>query len=162
MFPCYLRILPMFPCSPKPLGDPQKRFGGHSSSENLFFSNDFCDICTGQQLFRIAFGFRKVETKRSKFAPGSRQFNITCQACNSTLNTLPSLTNFSYSCDSVENICREDISAQKRCAMFHKAMTSNPFSNIANTKGEVIRYFVCTYTTSVHLNRRSGNNFHSF
>ena len=35
----------------------------------------------------------KVETKLSKFAVGSQQCNITCQASNSMWNTLPSLAN---------------------------------------------------------------------
>ena len=39
---------------------------------------------------------RKVETKRNKFAAGSRQ--CTCKAWNSTLDTLPSLANHNASC----------------------------------------------------------------
>ena len=39
----------------------------------------------------------KVETKLSKFALGLQQCNITCQASNSMLNTLPSLANHNAS-----------------------------------------------------------------
>ena len=37
----------------------------HSSHVNF----DSCSICTEQKLFRMAFGFRKVKIKRSKFIP---------------------------------------------------------------------------------------------